>query len=252
MQLDNWTPRLSEYIDGELSPGEAEALEAHLLECDECGRILQDLRGVVARAANVLDRPPENDLWQGIAARIAPEQTPAQKRRFSFSVSQLAAASIVLMMLSAGSMYLILTRTQSPQIAAEPAAQVPAPATEPVTQVAASAEQPDAQAPTSTAPVTTDKPVARQVHAETPATRNYDLAIQDLEGALRSGRSRLDTATVRVLESNLRTIDGAIAEARAALGRDPGNPYLNRYLDQTMQKKIQLLRRATRIVRAQT
>jgi hypothetical protein len=81
---------------------------------------------------------------------------------------------------------------------------------------------------------------------------NYETAIDELESALASGRSSLDTTTVRVLEKNLRTIDVAIAEARQALTRDPGNPYLNQYLDKTMQRKVQLLRRATGILRAQT
>jgi anti-sigma factor RsiW len=230
MQYDQWTPRLSEYIDGELSQPEAEALEAHLLECAECARTLQDLRAVVARAATVIDRPPEKELWQEIAARIAQPELPAQKRRFSFSAGQLVAAGVALMLLSSGTMYLIMTGTQTTQVAARSNVAVPI----------------------QTVAVTTDKAVARPVRVESPAARNYDVAIQELEGALRAGRSNLDTATVRVLESNLRTIDNAIADARSALGRDPGNPYLNRYLDQTVQKKIQLLRRATRVLRAQT
>ena len=231
MQTDNWTERLSEYIDGELPSADTEALEAHLLECADCGRTLHELRAVVARAAHVIDRPPENDLWQGIAARIAQGEMAAapKKRGFTFSISQLIAAGVVLMLLSGGSMYLYLTRTQTPQFASQTAA----PATDP-------------------AAVTTDKAVARPVMVESPAAANYNVAINELEGALRDGRARLDTGTVRVLEANLRTIDNAITEARAALGRDPGNPYLNRYLDQTMQKKIQLLRRATGILRAQT
>jgi anti-sigma factor RsiW len=231
MQNDKWTTRLSEYIDGELSPSESEALEAHLLECADCGRTLHELRAVVARAGNVLDRPPENDLWQGISARIAQtgSDVGVEKRRFSFSISQLVAAGVVLMLLSGGTMYMYMARTAIEQVATQSAAPAGA-----------------------QGPVTTDQAVARPVTVESPAAANYNVAINELEKALRDGRSRLDTATVRVLESNLRTIDNAITEARAALGRDPGNPYLNRYLDETVKKKIQLLRRATGILRAQT
>lgn len=231
MQTDKWTARLSEYIDGELSQSETEALEAHLLECADCGRTLHELRAVVARAGHVIDRPPENDLWHGIAARIAQTntETVVEKRRLTFSISQLIAAGVVLMVLGGGSTYLYLMRTQAPQVASQTAAP-------------AGAQR----------PVTTDQAVAQPVTVESPAAANYNLAINELEKALRDGRSRLDTATVRVLEANLRTIDSAITEARSALGRDPGNPYLNRYLDQTVQRKIQLLRRATGILRAQT
>ncbi|MGQ0815723.1 MAG: zf-HC2 domain-containing protein [Gemmatimonadota bacterium] len=231
--MDKWTDRLSDYIDDELSESEVVALEVHLLECADCGRTLQELRAVVARAGRVIDRPPENDLWPAIADRLAqpdavPGYMPAQadaRRRISLSMFQLAAASIVLMIMSAGTMYLLVNRNDVS-----------------IAQVT----------PATDAPVTTDEAVTTPLMVKSPAAENYDVAIDELEAALANGRTSLDSATVRVLENNLRTIDVAISEARQALGRDPANPYLNRYLDQTMQRKIQLLRRATGILRAQT
>ncbi len=254
--MDKWTDRLSEYLDDELTATEAEALEAHLLECPECGQTLQQLRAVVFRASQVIDRPPENDLWQGIAARIAPPASavavavPRQRLTFAFSIPQLAAASIVLMLLSGGSMYLMLQRVPGLQPnRATPLAAVPAQSTPPAATPAGTL----AATPAANAPAQTTRELVRHpARAASPAQGNYDVAINELEAALRDGRTRLDTTTVRVLETNLRTIDTAISEARVALGRDPGNPYLNRYLDETMQKKIQLLRRATGILRAQT
>ncbi|HUP89971.1 MAG TPA: anti-sigma factor [Longimicrobiales bacterium] len=251
--MDKWTEQLSDYIDGELSFAETEALEAHLLECVDCGRTLQELRTVVARASQVMDRPPENDLWQGIAARIAQPATEGSdvaplhsRRRIAFSIPQLAAASVALMLLSGSTMYLMAKgggesagpAQQQVATAAKPEI-VPSTATDPV--------------PNPGRAVTTRQAVQQPVQqVNSPAAANYSLAINELETALHGGRTKLDTATVRVLESNLRTIDGAINEARMALGRDPGNTYLNRYLDQTVQKKIQLLRRATNMLRAQT
>lgn len=235
MMTDTWTDRLSEYLDGELAPAEQEALEAHLLECADCGRTLEELRLVVARAAQVIDRPPANDLWAGIAARLHEDAvaTTHSKRRISFSVPQLAAASIALMLMSAGTMYMMVNRAQP----------------ESVQQVA---QQTATTSPEGRAAITTDQAVQTPVSVKSPAAENYSVAINELEDALSTGRASLDTTTVRVLETNLRTIDAAISEARLALSRDPGNAYLNRYLDETMQRKIQLLRRATGILRAQT
>jgi anti-sigma factor RsiW len=225
---DNWTDKLSEYIDGELSVAETEALEAHLMECAECGRTLQQLRTVVARAGQVIDREPAVDLWQGIAARIAVSDVETEtflatspgKRRFSFSGLQLAAASVALMLMSAGTMYMMVGRNAE-QVAATPAAE----------QAAA---------------ITPGAASVRQV------TRNYDAAVTELEDVLERNRNQLDTTTVRVLEQNLAIIDRAITDARAALGQEPANPYLSKYLDQAMQKKVQLLKRATSVMRAQT
>jgi hypothetical protein len=230
MMMDTWTDRLSEYIDGELSPEQTSALEAHLLGCVQCQRVLQDLSAVVSCAAQLPDSAPEKDLWAGIAQQISKplvDVVPQQRtRRIAFSVPQLIAASIALIALSGTTMYLVVQRQQPEQLAVVPAA--------------------------TTGPVSTEVSAMHPVAVRSPASQDYNLAINDLETALRNGRTELDTATVRVLESNLRIIDGAITEARAALSRDPGNPYLNRYLDETMQRKIQLLQRANHAVRAST
>jgi hypothetical protein len=225
---DKWTDRLSDYLDGELSAPEREALDAHLLECAECGHTLQQLKAVVARASQVIDREPSRDLWSGIAARIAAgEGSPATlvatssgKRRVSFSIPQLAAASVVLMLMSAGTMYVALNADNG-----APVAEVNGPQTQPLPAGSASVRA---------------------------VTRNYDAAVAELESVLHSNREQLDSTTVRVLEQNLAIIDRAINDARAALGQEPANPYLSRYLDQAMQKKVQLLRRATSVMRAET
>ena len=110
---DHWTDRLSEYVDGELAATELRELEAHLAECEECAESLGQLRRVVERTKSLEDRPPAADLWPGIAARIGAAPAGGEvtqiaglgKRRFSFSVPQLAAASVALMVLSGGSAY---------------------------------------------------------------------------------------------------------------------------------------------------
>ena len=49
---------------------------------------------------------------------------------------------------------------------------------------------------------------------------------------------------MQVIERNLDAIDAAIAEARAALDRDPANTYLNSHLADARRRKLDLLRRA--------
>jgi anti-sigma factor RsiW len=225
---DEWTNRLSEYVDGELNSADVEALEAHLMNCVECGRTVQQLRTVVLRAGQVIDREPEADLWPAIAARLAVADqgadrelaTSPRKRRVSFSIPQLAAASIVLMLMSAGTMYLMTNGDDAAQ--------------------------------TTGAGQTAMRPLPPGSASVRAVTRNYDATVDELEMVLERNRNQLDTSTVRVLEQNLAIIERAIAEARAALGQEPANPYLSRYLDDAMQRKVQLLRRATSVMRAQT
>ena len=223
---DQWMDRLSEYIDGELADTEREALERHLAVCDACTATVAELRAVVAAAHAAPDAMPEADLWSGIARRIeesdvVPIRTRA--RRFSFSVSQLAAAAVVLMALSGGTVYLLQQQA--------------APAARSGTIVnTAGGERPVRLVSDEPAPA--DPAVAEDVAA--------------LERTLAESRSQLDPATVEVVERSIESIDGAIAAARAALEADPGNPYLHRQLDNTMRKKLDLLRRATRTQRLGT
>jgi hypothetical protein len=55
-----------------------------------------------------------------------------------------------------------------------------------------------------------------------------------------------------VLEHSLAVIDSAISEARRALAADPASAYLNHHLARQMRRKLDLLRRATTIVAAQS
>ena len=54
--------------------------------------------------------------------------------------------------------------------------------------------------------------------------------------------------TVRVLENNLREIDRAIDQCRAALAADPASVYLNSHLANAQRRKLALLRRAAALV----
>lgn len=223
MTPDQWTARLSEYVDGALDAAERDALEAHLATCAGCRETAAELRQVVMRASALTDRPPATDLWPGIAARIGVADTPAVRRaarRWSFTFPQLAAAGLALLLAGAGGLWVGLRVLDQPPagplVGAVPAAD---PRVLP-------AVLPDA------------------------ARDSYDRAVADLERVLAENRGRLDTATVRVLEESLRTIDRALARAREALARDPSDPYLSTHLQETMRRKLDLLRRAAALATA--
>jgi anti-sigma factor RsiW len=204
--------RLSDYLDGELPPGEVRLLETHLAGCVECAGLLSEIRRVVARAQALEDRPPRSDLWPGVAAVIGGAQA---RRRLAFSLPQLLAAGIAIMLLSGGAMALLLRGERTP--------------------VARSVQD------SGPAPV--------QMAAAT-AERGYDAAIRKLEAEVLAGRERLDSATVRVVEEKLRLIDHALLEAERALLADPANGYLHGHVTQTRMRKLDLLRRAAALTRA--
>jgi len=216
---DIWTDRLSEYLDGDSSDADRAALEAHLGSCRECAETLAELRAVVARAAALTPRPPAADLWPGIEPRLESgallpfRARPA--RRFSFTLPQIAAAGIALMVVSGGGVWVLQhggATTSAPVIDA-----------------------------------TTEVPKPRVVSTALSDPR-YDEAISDLEQALEAGRGQLDPQTVKILEVNLGAIDKAIDDSQRALADDPANVYLNNHLADARQRKLALLRRATALV----
>jgi hypothetical protein len=230
---DDWTDRLSEYLDGELTADERNALERHLAGCDACAAALEELQRVVERARSLPARAPAADLWSGIAeridtrsavdARVVPLRA-GTSRRFSFTLPQLAAASVLLALLSGGIAWRIASRprdSRSADLQVRPS----------------SADLPpsrDASAPAETVRV---EPVGL-------ADPEYDSAVADLQRALRNGRGHLDPATIAIVEQNLKIIDRAIDQARQAVMDDPSNSYLTSHLVETRRKKLDLLRRA--------
>jgi hypothetical protein len=167
--------------------------------------------------ARLGDPPPATDLWPGIEARLATVSTPS-RRMVSFTLPQLALAATLLMAVSAGVSWVALGG-----------------------RPVGTARQPD---PVIRAVLEPREAVQPDVQRATFADAQYDAAVADFERILREESERLDPQTVMVIERNLRAIDEAIREARAALEADPANTYLNSHLADARQRKLELLRRA--------
>jgi hypothetical protein len=219
MDAGHWTDRLSEYMDGELSPAERAAAERHLAGCPECTAILVELREVVEAAAALPVLAPERDLWPAIRPRLRPRAAtrPASAsaggimssllgRRVALSVPQLAAAAIVLSLLSAGVVWAALG---GPGQTAEP--------------------------------VATLSPLSEVVLAA------YEPAMSSLEAEYAARRGELDPETIMVVERNLAIMDAAIREARDALAADPSSGFLNAHLADAVRRRMNLLREVASI-----
>jgi Putative zinc-finger len=227
----HWTDRLSEYLDEELSAEERDACEAHLLGCAECREILGELRVIAVEARQLEDAEPAVDLWPGIRERlgslparrlggpVARRQGSSVVRRISLSLPQLLAAGLVFAVLGAGG--------------------------------AVALGGLGGGAPVAGGPVIVGAPAAIPV-ATLPGEETWDRAVSELRAVLDAGRDKLDPATVRVLEESLGTIDRALDSSRRALAADPANPYLNTHVQETMRRKVALLRHAAALVASQS
>jgi hypothetical protein len=224
MMSDNWTDRLSEYLDDELDAAQRAELETHLTGCDACRAALADLRRVVDRARAMDERPPARDLWPGIAGRIGLSTDDLAvrraRRRISFTLPQLIAACVALIAVSVGTARLVSNKTSTPSTTASASSGL----------------------------------TAVQAALWSKADSSADQELDELRLALAEGQrsGQLNPATVRKLERSLAVIDSAIAEAKRALALDPQSPYLNHHLADTMRRKLEFLREANRVATART
>lgn len=235
MSMDHLELRalLDPYLGAELAGAELAALERHLTACAECRAEVAELRALRAAAAALpRELEPPRDLWQGIAARIQ-QAAPAPGRVIEVRFVRpprrpgpprwlgQAAAAAALVVLTAGATALVLRGgPQAPLAVTAPAPEPPRPAT------------------------------GLAAFAGTEA--EYQGAVRALEAELEARRAELSPHTVAVIEENLRIIDAAIAEARAALAADPGNPDVPLMLSTVYRKKVELLERAVTLPSART
>lgn len=221
------TERLSEYLDGGLSPADAAAISSHLAACPTCAGVVADLERVIAAARALEDRPPAADLWPAIEARLttAPRVVPLVRRsavrRLSFTLPQLAAAAVALILLSVGATWFVRVSRQGPTVGPGTMAEGPGAAAVETTLVADGGEE-------------------------------FDLTLDELERSFEAVRDSLDPETVRTVERNLALIDAAIDQTREALEADPYSVYLHTHLAETRQRKLDVLRNAATLIQTTT
>jgi hypothetical protein len=182
-----------------------------------------ELEAIAQSAAQLPPLSPSRDLWSGIAARIeAPVvalpvggivRPPARHPWLRLSV-----AASLLVAATAGVTWSIARHGGAAALATNDSA--------------ATAAGPSAAAV---------EPVSLRTPAQT-AEQTFDREIGAMRGVVAERRAELDPVTISVLEKNLRLIDAAIAESKAALAKDPASAFLMDRLTHAYDTKLQLLR----------
>ena len=204
--------RLDDYVDGELLAPDLHEVELHLASCPTCREEERDLRRLLAHAAALpREVAPARDLWPAISAEMArgPRVLPFVPRRALYAGLAAAAAVVMAFVVSRGG--------------------------------------PDFSAPAGGPSATAIPASASPASALNEAEADYDRATNALLATLQDHRDRLAPETIASVERNLAVIDDALAEVRAALGKDPGNAELTRMLASTHRKKVDVLRRVVKL-----
>lgn len=272
---------LPEWLDdaGALARADRDAMDAHVATCLRCAGLVRDLRAIESDARALPELRPSRDLWDGIAARIEAPVVPLATRRAEprprrTRYAWMSAAAAALVVMTAGVTYVATKASvERRALSAEGTsrvANVPTPVAAPGTpSPAATTAAPESTTASPTAVASkngerssaTAQPSARETRLAygTPrptearsalsAQRSsldapYDREIAKLRALLARRRGEMDSTTVLILERNLRIIDEAIAQSRAALKRDPASTFLYDQLNDALDKKLELLRTA--------
>ena len=264
MSCEQFAETVSDLLEREVSEPTRAAMERHALACAECGALLADLRKLRMDAANLPELTPSRDLWTGIAARIdapviplpsahrvAEDARVLTSRRWRW-VRTVAAAAVLIAATATTTYYLATAGRDDAQRVASTttSASQPAPADVDSLTTPAVAGIGDSAQPVASMPAeTTTEPGTARAQAQLASTRRtaeqvYGNEIARLRTLVERRRSQLDPITIGVIERNLRVIDEAISQCRAALAKDPASRFLMESLNNALETKVELLRTA--------
>ena len=236
--------------DRSLDASTRERMDAHLLNCADCSALLADLKQIRTDAGKLPLLTPSHDLWGGIESRIEapivklPVYTDAQMApRVDANI---AAGPEIVVMPTAPRQVSVLRRKARWQLAAAAAILIAATAgiiwgvTWSVAQrpLEFSAAQ---LADTGFAAAMANTQNVK--NASRPAlNQTYEGEISTLRTLVDARRAELDSVTVAVIEKNLKVIDDAIAESKAALAKSPTSAFLFDRLTDAYDSKLRTLR----------
>jgi hypothetical protein len=268
MTCEAFDAALPDYLEGTLDDSMRASVEAHLRECVRCAGLVRDLENIQKEAAALPDLVLSRDLWEGIEARIAApviplSARPERQRRFVPAWMGIAAAALVVS--TAGITYTLTSRSltgRQNQVAARTTGETSRTTgeTQPPLDTGAPQQSPDAA---TTVPVNAGSenlPGARGSSVQRGGVQAnlvsqpqngpgnsdavYGKEIEMLQRIVSQRKTQLDSSTVAIIERNLKIIDAAIAQSRAALANDPASMLLSGQLTRALDKKVELLRTA--------
>ena len=217
---------LDDYVTGELTEDARGPVADHIAACEICAAEVESLKAILARAADLpksIDPPAE--AWSNIRSAIERDKNAVATHadisgRFWRAPYALAAAAVLLVILSSAGTALYMSSRDSDERSSRVAASSPTSAATPATLAAFTIEE-----------------------------NTYLRNVAVLQDILDQQEASLAPETVAQLKASLRTIDEAILEARNALARDPANKLLIEMLSSTYRQKVDLLRRTTEMTR---
>jgi hypothetical protein len=203
--------QLSPLMDGQLSEADRAVIEAHLDVCEACRGLRQDLQRLERAAASLGPIAPPDHVWLQVAGQVRMEPRAAgampQSSHPRAALGQWVGLAAALVLVTVGAYY-FLRATPPPE------------------------------APGNARASGTVEAIAEELSL---ASQHYERAIAELEALAEADSSALDPAMTDTLRQNIRTINAAIDESRAALSENPGSEPARESLFEALRRKVVVL-----------
>jgi len=204
---------MGDYLEGTLSPEDAERLREHLESCAECQELVEDFEDIARQARELPRLEPSDAAWPTILRRVREARTeataPSAPRRKWYEAilgpgrMVYAGAAALLLLAVIGGIVLLPRGAGS----------------------TAGLSEADRYT------------LAKLDEAE----KYYTLAIRALTDAVGSARSGLDPQVASVFEGNLREIDATIQACQRAVKAAPNDVAARTYLLGAYKSKVEFL-----------
>lgn len=219
--------RLSDYIDGYLSPAESLRVERHLMLCESCRNVHSDLTRLIGESKALPELDPPPGLWDRLAAEVAKApasaKAPGMWRRlcdldfhFRLTLPQLVGSAAALLVLFIGADLFVRNLTA-----------------------------------TSSALANKDGSVLVQVPSGQLDRLGYDVSalephqkksIDTFQELVDRRKDQWDPRVRLLFERSMATINTSLDECWRATQEDPSDEVARDMLDVTYTKKLNLLR----------
>lgn len=223
---DEYSEKLSDFIDGGLDAETTEAIDDHLRQCERCAAELSELDSVVDALRAITEEPVPEGLWTRIEGSLQQEKAPAGRRGLWFSFAErletlckggraplwrpvLAAAVSLIVIVAVVSRMTPTGREQGP--------------------------------------LPREQMLAQAIEEVRAAELHYIKAIESLEAVSAARADSLPEGIVVELEANLKVIDEMIDTCRNALADYPSNQRLQAHLLGAYSRKLSMLERISGI-----
>jgi anti-sigma factor RsiW len=210
-RCDDIHGRLSEFVDGDLTPALRGEVQAHVDGCAACRGMADDLTRLRAAAGALAPIAPPDHIWLQVAGQIhldAPRAREASAAARRGARRQWLALAAALVVVTLGISFVARMRA------------------------------PAGEAPGNLVSGPSVEGVNEELNL---ALDHYENAIAQLKTLAVNGDDALDPDVAAALDRNIAVIDAAIAESRAALNEEPASQSARASLFEALSQKVNVL-----------